>query len=117
MKKLNLFIITLMLAAVTSCQRGNVTCIRSNDGKTEVEITYSGRIVFDEANAEIKAMAPKSYIKYKKDDRKLNAESDTEGRITYELDNGEKVAALTTDDKQFLAEAIKAIVKQRGGKK
>lgn len=113
MKTLKLFIVGLLLVATASCKKGKVTRIKTSDGKNLVEITYSGRIVFDEAAARIKNMAPESYINYKKSGRELNVECDAAGHVTYTLDNGDKVSTLSADDEQFFAEAIKTIAEQK----
>ena len=97
-----------MLSVVSSCRRGN-----TNDGSSSQKIEYAGRIIFNQDKTGIESISRNGYIKFAKNNRKVAAEAGPDGRISYQFDGGDKVNTLSLQQKQFLAEAVKTIIKER----
>ncbi|MBC8110845.1 MAG: hypothetical protein H7Y04_07280 [Verrucomicrobia bacterium] len=87
----------------------SATTMRYDDRNTFFEINYTGAISFNEDETAIQ-ISPNGYVRYEENNKKLFAESNAEGKISYEMyENGSK---LNFDDtgKKFLAEIIKKII-------
>ncbi len=94
---------------ITSCHRGNAIII--NNGEGDLSIYYSGDIKFNDDETGIQSISPDGYVRYKKNGRKLVAESDYHGQIKYELDdNGRTLEINSQEGKRFLAVAIKDMI-------
>jgi hypothetical protein len=112
MKKLQLLAAIGILLSVTACGFGKRhTTIVENDNGTTVRIEYVGQTYFTADGTGIKSISPNGYVKYSRDDKQLTAESDYSGKITYELNDGGKQTVLNDGDKQFLAQAVKDMIK------
>ncbi|MES2378958.1 MAG: hypothetical protein V4553_20365 [Bacteroidota bacterium] len=88
------------------------TVIAENNGHNNLRIEYGGRVFFNYDSTAIAKITPDGFVKYKKDDQSFVAESDNNGRITYRINGGEKQTQLNADDKMFLAQAVKEMIKR-----
>jgi hypothetical protein len=112
MKKLQLITAIGILLSVTACRFGKRhTTIMENGNGTTVKIEYVGQTYFTPDGTGIKSISPNGYVKYSRDDKQLIAESDYNGKITYELNDGGKQTMLNDGDKEFLAQAVKDMIK------
>jgi hypothetical protein len=87
------------------------TVIAENDGHKSTRIEYGGRAFFNYDSTAIAKITPNGFVKYKKDDQAFVAESDNNGRITYRINDGEIQTQLNAQDKIFLAQAVKDMIK------
>ena len=86
---------------------GTMTVISDNYRE---EIRWSGVIRFDSEETTIVSITPGGYFKYRLNDKKLVAESNLQGEISYELyDDGEKTA-LDSNGRKFIAKAVKELI-------
>lgn len=86
---------------------GKMTFI--NDG-ISLKMEYDGKITFTEDEKAIQSISSDGYLRYKKDDVKIIAESNSKGEITYEIyEDGEKIG-LNERGKKLLAEAISEMI-------
>jgi hypothetical protein len=53
------------------------------------------------------------YLEFDQNGRGFKAKESTHGKVEYEFDGGDKVTELSNDQKQFVAEAVKIIIKER----
>ena len=99
----------VMLFTASCHHRGNRIVI--SDGTNKLDINYSGEIKFTEDETTIKSISPRGYLRYRKNDKRLEAHSIPGGDFKLELyDNGRKLSATDNDGKVFLADAIKEMV-------
>lgn len=114
MKKLHIIIAALgLITMATACRFGkrHTTIVENNNGLT-VRIEYAGQTYFNAEGTAIKSISPNGYVKYSRDGKELVAESDGQGRITYELNDGGKRSMLDDDGRCFLAQAVKDMIKR-----
>ena len=113
MKKSQIIIAVLgLIITVTACRFGKRhTTIMENGNGTTVKIEYLGQAYFNADGTAIKSISPNGYVKYTRDDKTLTAESDYNGKITYELNDGGKQTMLDENGKEFLAQAVKDMIK------
>ena len=82
-----------------------------NDG-ISMRIEYDGKITFTEDEKAIQSIENDGYLRYRKENVKINAESDGKGGIIYEIyEDGEKIG-LNERGKKLLAEAIADMIAQ-----
>jgi hypothetical protein len=105
---LSVFILTLALAV--SCRyRGN-SIINSTNGET-IEVHYDGEIHFNDSETAIQSISPYGFIKYRKNDREFEAQSNSHGQIDYKFYNDGRQVSLDEKDRQrFLAMAIQDLI-------
>lgn len=106
-------LVLLTLTSFVSCRRANTTTIVTNDGSTSQKIEYAGRVVFSQDQTRIEDIAKDGYVKFTRDDRSVEAERGRNGKIAYRFDGDSQVDVLTDDQKQFLGDAVKTIIKER----
>ncbi|NHA05042.1 hypothetical protein G7092_14630 [Mucilaginibacter sp. HC2] len=112
MKKLQLIAAIGILLSVTACRFGKRhTTIMENGNGTTVKIEYVGQTFFTADGTGIQSISPNGYVKYSRDGKQLIAESDHYGKITYEVNDGGKQTMLNDGDKEFLAQAVKDMIK------
>jgi uncharacterized protein YjbI with pentapeptide repeats len=110
MKYLHFCAILSVLAFTVSCRyRGN-TIITSTNGET-VEVHYNGEIQFNDSETAIQSISPNGFIKYRRNDREFEAQSNIHGQIEYKFYNDGKELSLDQQDRQrFLAIAIQDLI-------
>lgn len=92
-----------------SCHHGNT--IINNNGSVYVEINYEGEITFNDDETSIQSITPDGFLKYRRNDKRLFAQSNYHGEISYELYEGGKKLNINDDyGKKFLANAIKELI-------
>lgn len=83
--------------------------IRNDD--LDLEIKYTGEVRFNEDETSVQSMSPQGALFFRKNKFKLTAESDANGKITYEMyDGSSKLSINDAAGKQFLADAIKELI-------
>ena len=76
-----------------------------------MSIYYSGEIKFNETEDAIQSMTPESYLRYTKNDRKLEADCKYHGEIKYQLsDDGRILNVNDPEGKKFMAFAIRDMI-------
>jgi len=112
MKKLKFIAAIALMGLVSACRFGNRhTTIMENGNGVTVKIEYVGQTYFNAEGTAIRSISPNGYVKYQRDGKELKAESDRYGKITYELNDGGKQSILNEGDKEFLAQAVKDMIK------
>ncbi len=112
MKPLQLFTILLTVLALQACHRQRHTIIATTTPGMQLKIEYAGQVHFNDEGTDIENISPGGYVKYTLNGESLEAEGDRHGVITYRLNGGKKQITLNTDDKQFVARAVKEMIKQ-----
>lgn len=114
MKKLTIIAFSAMLLMVTTaCHMGTQTTISTETDTLSQKIEYAGRVVFTQDQKAIESISKGGYLKFAKNGKKLQAENDDNGKLTYEFDGSSNIQTLSAEQKQFLAEAIKVVIKER----
>jgi uncharacterized protein YxeA len=108
--------ITITLTAV-SCHRGPSTTIYTGDGDNYKKIEYRGRVEFNQQQTSIVDIANGGYLRYEQNGKSFEAEPGSNGRILYSFNGESQVNSLSQDQKNFVAEGIKEIIKQRSKQK
>lgn len=112
MKKLQLITVIGIIIMTTACRfTKRHTSITENGNGSNLKIEYVGQTYFNAEGTAIKSISPNGYVKYTRDGKSIIAESDYKGRITYELNDGEKQSMLDENGKEFLAMAVKDMIK------
>lgn len=82
--------------------------IRLDNDSVSMELEYSGDIRLNESGTAFASISPKGYVEYSNNEKEVEAKSDDQGRITYELEiNGKKLDPSSSDGQKLLAESIR----------
>jgi hypothetical protein len=114
MKNLKIIVAALaMIALAPACQMNqrHVVIAEDTDNKY-LKIEYAGRAFFNYDSTAIAKITPNGFVKYKRDNEAFVAESDNSGKITYQMNGGAKQTQLNANDKIFLAQAVKDMIKR-----
>lgn len=90
-------------------ERNPVTITISNGDDYE-KIKYSGAIILTEDEAGIASMASGGYIRYRRNDIRLDAESDLQGNIRYVIRDGDHRLAPDGDGKKVIGQAVSEMI-------
>ncbi|TFF30452.1 hypothetical protein [Mucilaginibacter psychrotolerans] len=113
-KKMQAVVLGLALMAITtSCRQNSTTVIETDDNGSTKRIEYSGQVVFSKDKTGIDYISKGGYVKFERNGRKIEAENDSKGKVTYKYDGGDGVAVLGADGKQFLAQAMQEISREQ----
>jgi hypothetical protein len=108
---INLIAAGLMLAQGACKHTGRHVVIKSADNYNETRIEYYGRTIFNWEGTAILHISPNGSVEYRNNGQHLLAESDYAGHITYRINDGEKENQLSPQEKIFLADAVKDMIK------
>jgi len=75
------------------------------------QIKYSGKFQLSDDETSFKNISPGGYFKYRKNDIKVEAESNLRGSIDYSIYDGNNYLSAEGKGKELLAEAIKEIIR------
>jgi len=113
-KKIQIIVLALiMLGTVAACDWGKSTTIVNKTDNLSQRIKYSGKIVFTEKQDAIAYISNGGYLEFDQNGRGFKAKEDSHGRVAYAFNGDDKVTQLSDDQKQFVAEAVRIIVKER----
>jgi hypothetical protein len=114
MKNLKIAILAIGLACfVTACGFGKRhTTIIENSNNDYIKIEYAGNIYFNSDGSAIKGISPGGYVKYRHKDKKLEAENNGTGGVSYELYDDNQKLDLDDNGRRFIAEAVKEMIKK-----
>ncbi len=80
------------------------------DGDNSIEIKWSGKVVFNDDETAVARITPGGYIKFKNNGKRMVAESNMQGDISYRLYDGDFQLALDSTGKKRLAEDIREMI-------
>lgn len=110
MKKLRILIAVVAISLTLSACRRHTTIIETGDNY-RLKIEYSGSIHFSVDGRAIAGISRGGYLKYERNDQKLEARSDGHGSVRYELsDYGDPVPP--KDQKEFIANAVRVMLQK-----
>jgi maltose-binding protein MalE len=113
-KKIQVIVLALiMLGTVAACDWGKSTTIVSKTENLSQRIKYSGKIVFNANEDGIEHISNGGYLEFEQNDKGFKARESYKGRVEYEFDGDDKVTELSDQQKQFVASAVKTIIKER----
>ena len=114
MKKARIVLLALTLGVLfTACHFGRRhTTIVENTDNNYIKIEYAGDVRFNSDGTSINSISPGGYIKYRNNDKKLEAKNNGMGGISYELSDGDQKLNLDENGRKFIAEAVKVIIKK-----
>jgi hypothetical protein len=112
MKKLK-FLASLCIGLLLSaCHFGRHSTIVETGDHYYLRIEYAGIIHFNDDGTAISSISPGGYVKYENNDKRLEAQNNDQGGISYELsDDGEKLH-LDNRGKEFIAQAVRVMLKK-----
>jgi hypothetical protein len=88
-----------------------VTTMEVNNGDYSIKVKYAGDIAFTEDETAIKSISPGGCLKYWRNGRKLIAESNKDGVITWQLyDGSSKINPNSAPAQKLVAFAIKDLI-------
>src|SRR5436190_8159909 len=90
-------------------KRGKTT-VTVNDENGSISFVTTGDIVFNEEETAIEKFTDDGSLKFKKDGRKLTAETGDDGKIYYVYNGGTKTQVLDEEGSKFLAKAIQTMI-------
>lgn len=102
-----------LLLGMAACQQGKTTSMVTKSDNLYQKISYSGRVVFNKDQTGIESIAKDGFVKFERNGRKMEAETDGKGSIVYDFDDADNVTNLNPAQQQFVTSAVKAIVKER----
>jgi hypothetical protein len=79
------------------------------DGLYE-QMKWSGKVELSEDETTIKSISPGGYLKYRHNDKKMIAESNSQNGISYEIFDGDNKLSLDSVGKKFIADAIQELI-------
>ena len=101
-----------LITLVSSCHFGNgQRVIVETSNSHHLRIEYSGRITFSEDSTSIARISRNGHLKYEVDGRKLEAER-VGDKIIYRLYGQIETSTLSDHDKQFVAEAVREMMRK-----
>jgi hypothetical protein len=106
-------LVFVMLTTAVACHRGKSTTIISRTDNVSQKIQYSGKIVFTEDETGIEHISDGGYLEFTQNGEGFKAENNHRGKVQYEFDGNGKVNNLSDEQRQFVARAIKIIIKER----
>lgn len=113
-KKIQIVVLALIiLGTVAACDWGKSTTIVNKTDNLSQRIKYSGKVVFNEKQDGIEKISNHGYLEFDQNGRGFKAKEGNHGKIEYEFDGDDKVTELSEGQKQFVADAIKIIIKER----
>lgn len=112
MKKLVPIFLTAIILLTAACHFGRHTTIVEKSNNHYLRIESTGKVYFNNEQTAIIHISSGGYLKYQDDDNKLEAENDGRGGIKYELTAGDEKLDPNGNGKQFIADAIKIMVKK-----
>jgi hypothetical protein len=113
-KKMQIMVLAIIiLGTVAACDWGKSTTIVTKSANVTQKIKYSGKVIFNQAQDGIEKISKGGYLEFELNGRKFKAEEGKEGKVNYEFDGDSKVSTLSNDQKSFVAEAVKIIIKER----
>lgn len=89
--------------------KGNVT-ITIENGDDYEQIKYSGKIVLADDETSFKSISPGGYVKFRKNNVKLTAESNITGEIKYTLYDDDQLLPPGNNSQKIIASAIKEMI-------
>ena len=90
-------------------KRGKTT-VTINDENGSISFVTTEDIVFNEDETAIERFGRDGSLKFKKDGKKLTAETGDDGRIYYTYNDGAKTQVLNEEGSKFLAKAIQTMI-------
>lgn len=113
-KKIQIIVLALIvLGTVAACDWGKSTTIVNKTDNFSQKIKYSGKIVFNEKEDGIEHISNSGYLEFEQNDKGFKATENSHKRIEYAFNGDNKVTDLSDEQKQFVASAVKAIIKER----
>jgi maltose-binding protein MalE len=113
-KKIQFIVLALiMLGTVTACDWGKSTTIVNKTDNLSQKIKYSGKVIFNEKQDGIDKISNGGYLEFDQNGRSFKAKEGSHGKVEYAFDGDDKVDVLSLEQKQFVAEAVKIIIKER----
>lgn len=101
-----------LILTLGACNRpGRHVVITSGNNYNLTKIEYYGRTVFNQEGTAILHISPNGSVEYRHNGRHLLAEGDDSGHITYRINGGARQNQLSTQEKVFLADAVKEMIK------
>ena len=86
---------------------GNMT-IRGDDYIEE--INWSGKVRLSDDEKTISSISPGGYLKFRENDRKLEAESNLQGEVSYRLYDGHDNLTMNDSGRRFIAVALQKMI-------
>jgi ferritin len=86
---------------------GNITI--TGNGFIE-QMKWSGQVRFNEEETAIRSITPGGYIKYRRNEDKLYAESNLQGEVKYELYQGRTLLKMDEQGRKFISEVVKEMI-------
>jgi hypothetical protein len=113
MEKLKILTVVSWIAILLSaCHFGKHSTIIETGNNYYLRIEYAGTIHFNDDGTAISSISPGGFVKYQNNEKKLEAQNNRDGGISYELsDNGEKLG-LDNRGKEFIAQAVRVMLKK-----
>ncbi|MGN6639265.1 MAG: hypothetical protein ACTHJ8_10175 [Mucilaginibacter sp.] len=113
MKKLvPILLVTIITLPITACHFGRHTTIVEKSNNHYLRIESTGKVYFNNEQTAIIHISSGGYLKYQDDENKLMAENDGRGGIKYDLTAGDEKLDPNGNGKQFIADAIKIMIKK-----
>lgn len=113
-KKIQIIVLAfIMLGTVAACDWGKSTTIVNKTDNFSQKIKYSGKVVFNDRQNGIEHITDGGYLEFDENGKGFKAKNGADGKISYEFDGDSEITDLNDEQKQFVAHAVKAIVKAR----
>ncbi|HEV7620756.1 MAG TPA: hypothetical protein VGO09_03435 [Flavisolibacter sp.] len=94
----------------TSNQWENKGTMTISNGDHFEELKFAGKIVLNNDETTIVSMSPGGYLKYKNDNDKFSAESNLQGKITYQVNDRQPQTTLNEESRKLVAAIIKEML-------
>ncbi len=92
---------------LTACQHSNQGPITTIEVNSDLKIVYAGILKLNDDQTDFKSISPNGYVHYKRNNKTVTVESSSEGKLDYQLFDGNRSLNLDESGKAFVAESIK----------
>jgi len=113
MKKIFFFVLGILCLA--SCIRSGpqtTTSMNIHDESGTIKIRSSGKVRFNREASAISSISPYGYLEYSHKRKRMRAEADAEGNVSYFLKDGSERLQMNESGRRFLASVIQDVVRR-----
>ena len=103
----------IIVGTIAACDAGKSTTIVSKTNDSTIRIKYAGKVVFNEAQDGIDKISKGGYLEFELNGKRFKAEQGKYNNVDYRFNGDDKINILSDDQKHFVAQAVKIVIKKR----
>ncbi|TCJ13243.1 hypothetical protein EPD60_12665 [Flaviaesturariibacter flavus] len=121
-----LFAVLMAFQGLACGAQGSRTSISNHNGETQIiiennkedlDLTYKGELVFNEAETAIERLTPGSRLRFRNGDNKLEVSADASGALQYRCNGGTASAQLSAGCAPLMKQLVDLVIRSGAGAK